>query len=326
VRVIVIFGVDGLAFSLPFLQFLLCQRTVSLKNIFATEMWKYNLRNGVFTLFLSAGIVFCGCQSNSEHQVASEKTAADSVMVKVDNTVHNIATRRNGMQEELKPPYLKKVGQRGRITIWVVDGTFVRTHLDEEFTNYGQHYGFSCIPKNEFWLDNEAQPDEQPFFIDHLLVENRLMAKGVSYDDALEAADKVEMTERKKAGDVKRLTKTGNLPDPKEVHVRLWKRLESGLSVWIVDGRLVRSVFDIDFTEGGHDHVYEFVPANEVWIDNDLEESERPYVLLHELHERNLMAKAWPYSKAHEDSSKLEYHCRHNPNELHSALAKEGWE
>jgi hypothetical protein len=65
------------------------------------------------------------------------------------------------------------------------------------------------------------------------------------------------------------------------------------ISIWIVDGRLVRSVFDVDFTEGGHDYVYEFVPQNEVWIDNDLEESERPFVLLHELHERNLMAKGW---------------------------------
>ena len=65
---------------------------------------------------------------------------------------------------------------------------------------------------------------------------------------------------------------------------------------------------------------------NEVWIDNDLEELERPYVLLHELHERNLMAKGWTYSKAHEDSSKLEYHYRHHPNELHTALATEGWE
>ena len=277
-------------------------------------------------LFLNAGGVLGGCQSDTGQQKASRNTAADSVTVNTDSSTPNIATRRNGMQESLTAPYLKKVGQRGRITIWVVDGTFVRTHLDEEFTNYGEHYGFSCIPKYEFWLDNEAQPDEQNFFIDHLLVENRLIAKGMSYDDALAAADKAEMTERKKAGDVSKLTKGGNLPDPKEVHVRLWKTLESGIRVWIVNGRLVRSVFDVDFTEGGHDHVYEFVPANEVWIDNDLEESEQPYVLLHELHERNLMSNGWPYSKAHESSSQLEYHCRHNPNELHLALAKEGWE
>ena len=230
------------------------------------------------------------------------------------------------MKQALKPPYLQNIGTRGNITIWIVDGTYVRTHLDEEFTNYGQHLGVSCIPENEFWLDKEASNDEQKFFIDHLLVEHRLMIKGVPYDDALVAADKYEMSERRKAGDVRKLTKGGNLPDSDKVHVRLWKKLESGLSVWIVNGRLVRSVFDDDFTEGGHDYVYEFVHQNEVWIDNDLEEVERPYVLLHELHERNLMVKGWPYSKAHEDSSKIEYHYRHNPNELHVALAKEGWE
>jgi hypothetical protein len=230
------------------------------------------------------------------------------------------------MDKHQQPPYIRKAGQRGAISIWIVDGTYVRTHLDEEFTNYAQYLVFDCIPENEFWLDREASEDEQRFYIDHLLVEHRLMKRGVPYDDALEQADKVEMAERKKAGDVRKLTKGGNLPDPKKVHVRLWKKLESGVTVWIVDGRLVRSVYDDDFTEGGHDYVYEFVPQNEVWIDNDLEEIERPYVLLHELHERNLMAKGWTYSKAHEDSSRCEYHNRHHPNELHLALAAEGWE
>ncbi|MCX6173139.1 MAG: hypothetical protein NTZ27_00080 [Ignavibacteriales bacterium] len=228
--------------------------------------------------------------------------------------------------ETPKLPYLKKVGLRGAISIWIVDGTYVRTHIDEEFTNYGQHYNFKYIPKEEFWLDHEGKPDEQKFFIDHLLVEHRLMAKGISYNDALEQADKIELLERKKSGDVRKLTKGKNLPDTEKVHVRLWKKLETPVSVWIIDGRLVRSVFDVDFTEGGHDYVYEFVPQNEVWIDNDLEEVERPYVLLHELHERNLMAKGWDYDRAHEDSSKIEYHCRHNPNELHIALGNEGWE
>ena len=230
------------------------------------------------------------------------------------------------MAETLKPPYISKVGQRGKLSIWVVDGTYVRTHLDEEFTNFGQHYVFDCIPANEFWLDKEAKWDEQGFFIQHLLVEHRLMAKGIEYDDALTAADRAEASERKKAGDIQKLTHGSSLPDPSKVHERLWKTLNSGVTVWIVSGRLVRSVFDIDFTEGGHDHVYEFVPENEVWIDDDLDERERPYVLLHELHERNLMAKGWTYDKAHEDSSKLEYHCRHNPDELHEALAQEGWE
>lgn len=230
------------------------------------------------------------------------------------------------MTEAAKHPYVEKIDQRGNINIWVVDGTYIRTHIDEEFTNYGQHYNFAYIPENEFWIDKEGKKDETKFFIHHLLIEHRLMAKGVPYDKALDAADRAELVERKKSGDVGKLTHGSNLPDAKKVHVRLWKMLTSGVGVWIIDGRLVRSVFDVDFTEGGHDYVYEFVPQNEVWIDNDLEEAERPYVLLHELHERNLMAKGWNYDRAHEDSSKIEYHCRHNPNELHSTLAKEGWE
>ena len=131
---------------------------------------------------------------------------------------------------------------------------------------------------------------------------------------------------RRRAGDLNVLTHGGmEVPDPTEVHDRLWKKLENGISVWIVKGRLVRSVFDIDFTAGGHDHVYEFVPENEVWIDDDIEERERPFVLLHELHERNRMATGLPYSKAHDESSRLEYHCRHRPELLHDRLAAEGW-
>jgi hypothetical protein len=230
------------------------------------------------------------------------------------------------MAEKLKPPYLKKDETRGDYQVWIVDGAYIRGHIDEEFTNFGQHYRYHYIPQNEFWIDREAKPDEHVFFIDHLLVEHDLMARGASYDDAITQADLAERKVRRRAGDVRKLTHRGkDLPDANAVHESLWKKLEDGVSVWIVNGRLVRSVFDIDFTAGGHDHVYEFVPKNEVWIDNDIEEKERGFVLLHELHERNRMAKGLPYSKAHNESSRLEFRCRHHPDELHDALAAEGW-
>lgn len=230
------------------------------------------------------------------------------------------------MSAALKPPYIRKAEELGKLEVWIVDGAYIRGRIDEEFTNFGQHYRYPYIPAHELWLDHEAQHDEQQFFIAHLLTEHRLMAKGVPYDRALAEADRVERRERRLAGDVRRATRRGrSLPDAEAVHRRLWKKLESGVSVWIVSGRLVRSVFDIDFTAGGHDYVYEFVLENEVWIDDDIEETERGYVLLHELHERNRMAAGWPYSKAHAESSRLEYHCRHHPDELHDALTKEGW-
>ncbi|MCX6555195.1 MAG: hypothetical protein NTZ12_09320 [Candidatus Aminicenantes bacterium] len=228
------------------------------------------------------------------------------------------------MAEILKPPYLQRDERRGNIQIWIVDGAYVRGHIDEEFTNFGQHYRYPYIPADEFWIDREAGHNERTFFIDHLLVEHALMAKGMPYGEALTQADVEERRERRRGGDLRKVIRQG-LPDPGVVRERLWKKLENGVSVWIVNGRLVRSAFDIDFTAGGHDHVYEFVPAGEVWIDDDIDERERGFVLLHELHERTRMAAGMPYSLAHQESSRLEFRCRHHPDELHGALAAEGW-
>jgi len=169
------------------------------------------------------------------------------------------------MSKSLKMPYIQKVAERGSFKIWMVDGSFIRGHVDEEFTNFGQHYRHLHIPLNELWIDQEAEPDERQFLIDPLLVEHRLMAKGMPYEKALVEADRAERKERRRAGDVRRLTQHGQkLPDGREVHERMWKKLENGLTGWIVNGYLVHSVFDIDFTAGGHDDVYEFVPQNEI--------------------------------------------------------------
>jgi hypothetical protein len=229
-------------------------------------------------------------------------------------------------QQTLKPPYLEKLGEQDGLVIWRVDGAYIRSKLDVEFTNFGQHYRYPYIPLDEFWIDGEAANDERRFFIEHLLVEYEMMREGASYAVAQEAAGRAERRERRRTGDLHRLTRNGQqLPNGSDVHERLWKKLENGVSVWIVNGRLVRSVFDIDFTAGGHDCVYEYVPRDEVWIDNDIGESERAYVLLHEMHERNRMAAGMPYSRAHEESSRLEFHCRRHPDELHDALEAEGW-
>jgi hypothetical protein len=230
------------------------------------------------------------------------------------------------MPESLKPPYIRKIDEHGNLQVWLVDGSYVRSHINVGFTNYGQHYSCSYIPSDELWIDSEAKGDEQRFYTDHLLTEHRLMAQGASYYEAAKKADSVERRERRRAGDMNVLTHNGQtLPDGRDVHERLWKKTENGVSIWIVNGRLVRSVFDIDFADGGHDHVYEYVPQNEVWIDDDLQEKERGYILLHELHERNVMAKGLPYEKAHNEANRLEYRCRHQPDKLHDALTAEGW-
>jgi hypothetical protein len=234
--------------------------------------------------------------------------------------------RARGPEGRRRLPYLRRVEQRGPVAVWLVDGAYVRKNIDEEFSNFGHHYSFSEIPKNEVWLDQEAVPDEQRFFAHHALVERELMAHGKDYDRAREQANREEREMRARAGDVRAL-RLGKRPlEAALMHARLWKALGNGVHVWFVKGRLVRSCYDVEFTEGGHDYVYEFVPANEVWIDDDIHEDERGFVLFHELHERNLMAQGRDYDTAHDDASRLERRYRSHPAELHEGLAREGWE
>jgi len=228
-------------------------------------------------------------------------------------------------QPERGLPYLRCLEKRGGLSIWVVDGDYVRKNIDEEFSNFGHHWTIEEIPEGEIWLDEEGHPDEQHFFVRHALVERKLMQRGKGYEQARVAADNVEREMRSRAGDLGRARHGKEQVKPEVCHERLWKALTGGVHVWFVDGRLVRSVFDIEFTEGGHDYVYEFVPPDEVWIDDDLHEDERGFVLFHELHERNLMAGGMDYDTAHADSSRLERHYRNHPAQLHEALIQEGW-
>ena len=122
------------------------------------------------------------------------------------------------------------------------------------------------------------------------------------------------------------ITRALNLPDASQSHISLWKKLKTSVSVWIVNGQVVRSVFDKSFFKGGNDYEYEFIPLKEVWIDEAVEENERLFILLHELHERNLMAKGWSRDKAHNEACLIEDQCRHFPKDLCGALTKENWE
>jgi len=225
----------------------------------------------------------------------------------------------------MKKPYVKKIAAISKFAVWLVDGQYVRTKLDEEFTNFGQHFRFRFVPRNEFWIDHLHAPGEEHFYIDHLLIENRLMAAGMDYDQALEKADRAELKERRKV-DFLRRGPASRRTSPlviRKIYRQLLRSYSQGLRVWVVRGELVRDMFFIDFTEGGHDLVYKFVPPGEVWLDDDLRRTERPFVLLHEVHERHLMAQGLDYPHAHRSASHLEYFCRHHPRELKKKLAEE---
>jgi len=241
-----------------------------------------------------------------------------------------------------KDIYIKKIGRRGHIDIWLVDGTKIRRDLDKEFTNFGHHYFFEFIPENEFWIDREHKKGEARYFIDHMLIEYRLISEGKDFECAEERANRVEIKERAKSKLVSAVSKEqkngAEIID--KIHKELLNEYSKNLKIWIINGELVRDLFSVDFTEGGHDRVYSFIPKNEIWLDDDLEPKERKFVLLHELHERNLMPEGHNlkmkngiikadknynkvYTSAHIKASRLEYYCRHHPEQLDKKLKKE---
>ncbi len=62
------------------------------------------------------------------------------------------------------------------------------------------------------------------------------------------------------------------------IRVKFLKSYSRKVKVWIVDGEAVRDLFFIDFTEGGYDKVYPFIPSGEIWIDDDVFPRERKFI------------------------------------------------
>lgn len=205
---------------------------------------------------------------------------------------------------EKKSPKKKLLNKIGFIEVWSVDGKYIRKDIDPEFTNFGQHWRFDFIPKNELWID-VGDSNETDFYITHLLIERKLMEQGVKYEDALEIADRSERADRFKSKKFKKAPKDYS-KQIKKVKTKKIATFED-VSVWLVDGELVRDLFFIDFTEGGHDKVYNFIPEGEIWIDNDVLKSERLYIMIHELIERRLMSDGKDYNSAHNKATKIEW-------------------
>jgi len=222
-------------------------------------------------------------------------------------------------------PYIKKLFQLSKISVWLVDGEYIRKNICEDFVNYAHHYNFSFIPKNEFWIANGASKEEIRFYIYRMLVEQRLVKQGLPFQEAKKKAAIAEYRERKKSEFVKKLEAENKKKDilVRKVHSKLLKKYCGKVKVWLVNCELVRSFFDLDFGGGGHDRVYHYIPKNEVWIDDDIHTKERKFIILHELHERNLMSRGMSYPNAHLKATKMEDYYRHHKKNIVKAIKEE---
>ena len=74
-----------------------------------------------------------------------------------------------------------------------------------------------------------------------------------------------------------------------------------------VDGNYVRSNLEIEYCLGGHHYRYDFIPEDEIWIENLPSKFDMDCNLLHEVYERLQMKKnGLGYEEAHEKASAKE--------------------
>jgi hypothetical protein len=196
-------------------------------------------------------------------------------------------------------PYLRQLGRVGPVQIWEVDGLWVRHHGEPDFNNFGSYPRFQSIPRDEFWLDREVNHDERRFYLANLVAERKARQQGRGNEQAREVGNAAERQARAAAKPTR----------PADVAASVKLRqigAVQGVAIWLVNGKAVRDHLFQEFTEGGHDLVYDWIPKNEVWLDDTVVLAERKLVLQHELHERKLMNQGMEYEQAHGRALRVE--------------------
>jgi hypothetical protein len=82
----------------------------------------------------------------------------------------------------------------------------------------------------------------------------------------------------------------------------------NGMTVYTVNGEILRLDVDVDFTAGGNGARYGYVPINEIWLDKDMSFVDKTATLLHEYVEYDIMTRdGLPYDAAHDLASEAEH-------------------
>ena len=188
---------------------------------------------------------------------------------------------------------LERINRVDGIDVYRVDGHRIRNRIDVDFTNGHHHFSRQYVPLREVWLDREGRAPESRFWTQRQLFERELMARGLTY---LQAVRRAAVYERRLRG-----------PGQRSRQVRVAHLGPAGpREVWLVSGRAVRDLFYVDFTLGGHGFRYRFIPRGEIWIDDAVHPAEHGAIVHHEMVEVDLMRRGLTYDEAHARASEAE--------------------
>lgn len=213
------------------------------------------------------------------------------------------------------------MGKQNNYDVWIVDGNQVRLKIFSSFLYGGNEQRYPFNPKGEIWIDNAISCEEYYLTLAHELNERHLMAKfGWKYITAHDSSLSLEQTIRhsneelcraheatlKKvsATDFSNIKEIRGIPDSIQIQniYRIPAGTREGISIWIVDGYMVRKNIYPDFGFSGNDLSYHFIPKKEIWIDGQVSCEETEYSIATELKERKLMEEGKSYDDAYSDA------------------------
>ena len=213
------------------------------------------------------------------------------------------------------------MGKEDNYDIWIIDGNQVRLKIFSSFLYGGNEQRYPFNPKGEIWIDNAISCEEYYLTVAHELNERHLMAKfGWQYIAAHDSSLSLEQTIRRTneelskshEASLKKISPTdyGNIKEikgiPDSIQLQNIYRIpmgaRDGISIWIVDGYMVRKNVYPDFGFSGNDLSCHYIPEKEIWIDGQVSCEETEYSIATELKERQLMEKGESYDDAYSDA------------------------
>jgi hypothetical protein len=226
-------------------------------------------------------------------------------------------------------------GKKDNYDIWIVDGNQVRLKIFSSFLYGGNEQRYPFNPKGEIWIDNAISCEEYYLTLAHELNERHLMAKfGWKYITAHDSSLSLEQTIRHSNEEVCRMHEASlkkvaatdydnikeirGIPDSIQIQniYRVPWGIQDGITVWIVDGYMVRKNIYPDFGFSGNDLSYHFIPEKEIWIDGQVSCDETDYSIATELMERKLLEKGKSYDDAYSDAIDITQANRQNMEKL----------
>jgi len=215
-------------------------------------------------------------------------------------------------------------GTKDNFKVWIVDGNQVRLKIFSSFLYGGNEQRYPFNPKGEIWIDNAISCEEYYLTLAHELNERHLMAKfGWTYIAAHDSSLSLEQIIRHSNEEICRAHEAalGKVPVTDYDNIKEIRgesdsvRLENiyrvpvdtvdGISIWIVDGYMIRKNVYPDFGFSGNDLSYHFIPSKEIWIDGQVSCEETEYSIENEMNERKGIEAGKSYDDAYSDAIDL---------------------